>query len=293
MRTWLPLLLLLLSPLAGCATSWTTFEVYAPYDTRLMADAEVAVVPPLVTTRPDQADLPWGKQADRFEVAILDELDGPFLSATAVDATTLGWTEETWGRLDDVAGGLLAHQPNPFPDEDHRVEEGNAVAGLDELGADGYVLLVAVQPSMKETLARLMGVAGEVTSFAGFVQHLDEAMGDVTPDPTSKHEIEDFSRDELTDVKGKPVEKRAERRKAAQEKKARQMGKQDRVDVAFLLVDRRSGRFVAAQSARLEPSTRPFGNYRGAVRRALMDWRLMEETGLDAPLPAERPTVGP
>lgn len=280
------LLLLLLPQLAGCAASWTSFEVYAPYDTRLIADAEVAVISPVVTTRPDQADLPWGKLADRFETAIVEEIDGPFLSAEVVAASSLGWSHETWDRLDDVAGNLLGHAPNPFPDADHRVDEGDPATGPDEIGADGYVLLVAVQPSMQETIARLMGAAGEVTSFAGFARHLDETLGDAVPDPSSHHDIEDFDKAELIDPKGRPVERRAEKRKAEQKRRATELGKQDRVDIAFLLVDRRSGRFVAAHSTRLEPITpRPIGDYRGSVRRALIDWRLMEEPGLDSTMP--------
>ncbi len=291
MRTASLILLLLATQLAGCAASWNTFEVYAPYDTRLVADAPVAVVAPVVTTRPDDPDLPWGKLAARFEAAIVDEVEGPFLSAEVVDPAALGWSRESWDRADEVAGNLLGHAPNSFPDEDHRLDEGDASATEAQFGADGYVLLVAVQPSMQETLARLMGAAGEVTGFAGFVQKLDEAVGDAEPDLPSPHDVENLDKSELTDAKGRPVERRAERREAERKRRATELGKQDRVDVAFLLVDRRSGRFVAAHSSRLEPIHGPLGSYRGAVRRALIDWRLEQQPGLDAEMPPRDATA--
>jgi len=262
---------LLFLPLVGCAASWTAIDVYAPYDGAQVADAQVSVVRPLVTTRPDGADDPWGKLATRFHRAILAEVDGPFVAVDEVDPRTLGWTDDSWTRVDDVTDALLGHAPNPFPQGEHRLVEGTPAGVNDPVGQDGYVLLVAVQPSMKETLARLMGVAGEVTRFSGFGEHLDRWIGDAEPDPDSRHDVTEL---ELPagepDVASEPPEEsRADRR-------SRILGKQNQVDVAYLLVDRRSGRFVAAGSTRMEPISSPRGNYRGSIRRALRSWRLVE-----------------
>ncbi len=258
--------------LSGCAASWTTFDIYAPYDARQVADAEVSVVRPVVTTRPDAPGDPWGDLATRFQATILEEVDGPFLSAAAVGADALPWSPDSWSVVDDATNSLLAHSPNPFPRGEHGLEEGLQDAPDSEIGVDGYVLLVAVQPSMKETLARLMGAAGEVTRFEGFSRHLDEAMGDAKAPEVSHHDTVDPDQ-QAKPGPGEPTTPA----KAAKERRTTMLGKQNRVDVAFLLIDRRTGRFVAAQSTRMEPVTSPSGSYRGAIRRALRDWRLAEE----------------
>ena len=41
-----------------------------------------------------------------------------------VDPDALGWSRESWERVDSVIDALLAHAPNPFPQEEHRLEEG-------------------------------------------------------------------------------------------------------------------------------------------------------------------------
>ncbi len=269
---------LLFLPLAGCAASWTAVDVYAPYDAPHVADAPVAVVRPVVTTRPDAPDTPWGRLATRFHVAVIAEADRPFVEADDADPRTLGWSEDSWARIDDVTDALLAHAPNPFPRGEHRLQEGTVAAAGDPVGQDGYVLLIAVQPSMKETLARLMGVAGEVTRFSGFAEHLDEWLGEADPDPTTRHDPIDLVPDPGAPETASEPATAADEGLAGDRTERRdvQIGKQNRVDVAYLLVDRRSGRFVAACSTRMEPVNGPMGGYRGSVRRALRSWRLVE-----------------
>ncbi len=270
------LLLLALTPLAtaGCAASWASFDVYAPHDARLLLDAEVSVVRPVVTTRPDTPDTPWGELASRLHRAAIEELDGPFVAAGEADADELGWSPDSWSLIDDVANALLSHVPNPLPRGEHRIQEGDGGAAIDRLGADGYVLLMSVQPSMKETLARLMGASGEVTRFSGFQRHLNQWQlhdaGARRPDPLEPELTGAPGPGEAVDVpqpeeSPTPVGRRVE------------VGKQNRVDVALILVDRRSGRLVALHSARLEPVTGPRGSFRGVLRRALRDWRLQPE----------------
>jgi hypothetical protein len=271
-------LLVILPLLSGCAARWTSNYVYAPYDEARVSDAQVVVVRPVVTTRPSSADTPWGKQADRLHVAVVESLDDPFDAAAAIPLDDLGWTDDSWAELDDVVDGLLSHASNPLPADVLRIEEGTP--DVPDIGLDGYVLLVAVQPSMKETLARLSGAAGEVTQFAGFstlasivgssMQSHDDA---ALADPAPGSEVLPGSADSEPD---RPDKARKGRKNKKVSKQARLLGKQNRVDVAFLLVDRRSGRFVAAHSARMEPAGRPLGSYRGAVARALRDWRLAE-----------------
>ena len=245
-------------------------DVYAPYDETRVTDAPISVVRPLVTTRPDDPDTPWGRLATRLHRAVLAEVDGPFVAADDVDPRTLGWTDDSWVRIDDVTDALLAHAPNPFPQGEHRLQEGTPPAGHEAVGQDGYVLLVVVQPSMKETLARLMGVAGEVTRFSGFAEHLDDWLGDAEPDPTTRHDPIDITPEPgEQETASEPPEEPVEPGRNVL------LGKQNRVDVAYLLVDRRSGRFVAACSARLEPAGNPQDSYRGSVRRALREWRLV------------------
>ena len=282
------LLGLALAQLAGCAASWKTHYTYAPFDERRVADAVVSVTRPVVTTRPAEVGTPWGGLADRLHDAALERVDEPFVEARSIPLADLGWSEGSWKRIDDVADAVLSHVANPLPADDLRIEEGMPDAQADDLGADGFVLLVAVQPSMKETLARISGAAGEVVHFAGFTSALAIAPGLVgasasdvegdlpalDPDFLEEAEREDL-RQEEREVGSRPGKKRPP--SARQQEKARLVGKQNRVDVAYLLVDRRTGRFVAAQGARFEPATRPFGSYRGSVERVLRDWRLVEE----------------
>lgn len=262
---------LLLLPTVGCAASWTAIDVYAPYDAQQVVDAPLAVVRPLVTTRPDNPDTPWGRLATRLHKAVLTEVDGPFVAADEVDPRTLGWSDDSWARIDDVTDALLAHSPNPFPQGEHRLQEGTVAAADERVGQDGYVLLVVVQPSMKETLARLMGVAGEVTRFSGFAEHLADWIGEPEPDPTTRHDLTD-----TTPEPGAPTTASEPPDGDAGPGRNVLIGKQNRVDVAYLLVDRRSGRFVAACSTRLEPTGNPQGSYRGSVTRTLREWRLVE-----------------
>ena len=272
MLRWTFPIIVIAAQLSGCAASWTTFDIYAPYDERRIADAEVSVVRPVVTTRPDAPEDPWGGLATRFQTTILEEMEGPFLSAAEIGAAALPWSTESWNRVDDTTNALLAHTPNPFPRGEHGLDEGVQDGTVSEIGVDGYVLLVAVQPSMKETLARLVGAAGEVTRFEGFSRHLDEAIGDADDPEVSHHDTVDPDQ-HAKPGPGEPTTPA----KQAKEQRNIMLGKQNRVDVAFLLIDRRSGRFVAAQSTRLEPVNSPSGSYRGAIRRALRDWRLTEE----------------
>ncbi len=275
------LLVLILPLLSGCAARWTSHYVYAPYDEARVADAQVMIVRPVVTTRPsDDGTTPWGKQADRLHEAAVASLDEPFDAAAAITLEDLGWTEDTWAEVDDVVDELLSHAANPLPHDVLRVEEGTP--DVSELGLDGYVLLVAVQPSMKETLQRMYGAAGEVTQTTGFV--VLSALGGVaaealstseghasTPEEIEREaEREEREREDREDRKGRKG------RKKKVSKRAQLVGSQNRVDVAFVLVDRRSGRFVAAECARMEPVSGPRGDYRGAVARALRDWRLAE-----------------
>ena len=263
---------LLFLPLLGCAASWSAIDVYAPYDEARVVDGQVSVVRPLVTTRPDGDDDPWGRLASRFHRAILAEVDGPFVAVDEADPRTLNWSEDSWTRVDDVTDALLAHAANPFPQGEHRLQEGTPATGPDDaVGQDGYVLLVAVQPSMKETVARLMGVAGEVTRFSGFSEHLDRWVGDPEPEPDTRHDVT-----ELEPPAGEPTVAAEPPKESREDRRSRIIGKQNRVDVAFLLVDRRSGRFVAAGSTRMEPINSPHGNYRGSIQRALRSWRLVE-----------------
>ena len=214
-------------------------------------------------------DTPWGRQASRFLAAVLAETDEPFVAVHEVDAASLGWSDDTWMRVDDVADRLLAQAPNPLPRSELRIEEGTPDAADDTIGRDGYVLLIAVQPGMKETLARLVGAAGEVTRFSGFMQHLDATLGDADPDPITHHDTVDPALPAAGESE-QPGEDPDDRR-------AVMVGKQNRVNVAFLLVDRHSGRFVAAHGARLEPIMGPRGDYRGSIQAALRQWRLEGE----------------
>jgi len=267
-------LLLQLLGLAGCAAGWGTHYVYAPYDQRRLVDAEVTVTRPIVTTRPDAADTPWGRQADRVGAVVTERFDGPFVSAELADLADLGWTEESWKSLDQVADAVLTQAANPLPHEQLRIGEGTPQATEDDLGRDGYVLLVAIQPSMKETFARLTGASGEVVRFAGYAVALAGSIaGGADADPEYQQKLEQ----EEQRVQERQVGKRHGKRKAKKSKRALLMGRQNRVDVALLLVDRYSGRFVAAHGARLEPATRPCGGYLGAVERALRDWRIVPE----------------
>ena len=262
--------------LNGCAARWTSHYVYAPYDEARLADAQVAVVRPVVTTRPTGTGTPWGKQADRLMAVVVQQFDDPFNAVVELKMDELAWADESWAELDDVVDGLLTRSANPLPLDDLRIEEGTP--DVTELGLDGYVLLVAVQPSMKETLARLSGAVGEVTQFEGFstlagiVGAAMDSMDDAAlagPAPGTE-ELPGSADTE-------PDKPRKKKKKKKTSKKARLVGKQNRVDVAFILVDRRSGRFVAAQCARMEPAGRPLGSYRGAVARALRDFRLQQE----------------
>jgi len=271
-----------LAGLTGCAAGWGTHYVYAPFDERRLIDADVTVTRPVVTTRPNGPDTPWGKQADRVGAAVADRFDEPFVSAELVDLADLGWTEESWRTIDQVTDAVLTRTANPLPHEQLRIEEGTPQATVDDLGRDGYVLLVAVQPSMKETLARLTGATGEVVHFAGYVAALNADADSASTDATETPGLpavppDEAAAEEAGDPEGEEIEERPKRRDAKKSKRARLVGKQNRVDVAFLLVDRRSGRFVAAHGSRLEPATRPVGAYRGAIERALRAWRIAEE----------------
>ena len=273
-------LLLVLPLLSGCAARWTSHYVYAPYDQARVADAQVMIVRPVVTTRPSSdGTTPWGKQADRLHEAATTSLDGPFDAATPIPLDDLGWTEETWDEVDDVVDALLSHAANPLPHDVLRVEEGTP--DVADVGLDGFVLLVAVQPSMKETIARMYGAAGEVnqttgfSTLAGIVGSLVDNMNDaaMASPPPGSQDVVPGGADAEPD---KPGKGRKARKDKPISKRARLVGNQNRVDVAFLLVDRRSGRFVAAECARMEPVAGPLGSYRGAVARALRDWRLAE-----------------
>ena len=267
-------LLLQLLGLAGCAAGWRTHYTYAPYEEGRLIDADVTVTRPVVTTRPNGPETPWGKQADRVGAAVTQRFDGPFVSADLVALQDLGWTEESWRIIDQVTDAVLTRAANPLPHEQLRIEEGTPQATVDDLGRDGYVLLVAMQPSMKETLARLTGASGEVVQFAGYVVATAPAIADqASTEPDHETVEQEETPEQELDVGKKPKKKRD----IKQSKRARLMGKQNQVDVAFLLVDRRSGRFVAAHGTRLEPATRPIGAYRGAIERALRAWRVVEQ----------------